>query len=133
MKNRGMVKYVSLILYVVFIFYAARSVFAEESPLQIPGPVDDFLKTLNKINLDKVNIPLLDKFSADNAKGFINKTTGEGVLNFVGNMWNKANAWMAVNIGISLSEVIKVVINLVVWVLELALKLIKAGLSYLPV
>lgn len=132
--SRGFTKTIFLVVCVVFISISgARSIFAEESPLQVPGPVDDFLKTLKKVNLDKVNIPLLDKFSADNTKGFINRTTGEGVLSFIGGMWNKANAWMAINMGISFSEAVRVVVNLVVWVLELALKLIKAGLSYLPV
>lgn len=37
------------------------------------------------------------------------------------------------NIGVSFSEILRVVGNFIVWGFELVIKLLKAGLSYLPV
>lgn len=132
MKNRGVVWCFLPILCVVSLFYfMTPAVFAEEQQLPLPGPISDFMKTLEKVKIDGINVSLRDmdigKFTG------VESQTGVGVWDFIKNVWDSINSWMIQNIGISFSEVIRAAVNLIVWVIELALKLIKAGLNYLPV
>ncbi len=110
--------------------FAQSSDTAGSSPsINFPGPITDFMNSLNKISIDNSSLKL-----PDNPQGG-EKLIGQKTINGsqIGEWWNKINSWLVQNIGVSFSEIIRVVGNFIVWGFELVVKLLKVGLSYLPV
>jgi len=103
---------------------------AGSSPsISLPGPVTDFINSLDKIKLDNSVVSLPDNIQGGE------KLIGQRVISEsqIGDWWNKINSWLTQNIGVSFSEILRVVGNFIVWGFELVVKLLKVGLSYLPV
>ncbi len=97
--------------------------------IDLPKPISDFVDSLNNIKLDRNSIQLPDNLNAGE------KLIGQNTFNEseISGWWNKLNTWLTQNIGISFSEILRTVGNFIVWAFELIVKLLKAGLSYLPV
>ncbi len=97
--------------------------------IDLPKPIGDFVDSLNKIKFDKTTTELPDSLQGGE------KLIGQRIISEsqIGEWWNKINSWLMQNIGISFSEILRTVGNFVVWGFELVIKLLKAGLSYLPV
>lgn len=97
--------------------------------ISFPGPITDFMNSLDKIKLDNSFIKLPDNIQGGE------KLIGQRTIteSQIGEWWNKINSWLTENIGVSFSEILRVVGNFIVWGFELVIKLLKVGLSYLPV
>lgn len=97
--------------------------------IDLPKPISDFVDSLNNIKLDRNSIQLPDNLNAGE------KLIGQNTFNEseISGWWNNLNTWLTQNIGISFSEILRTVGNFIVWAFELIVKLLKAGLSYLPV
>ena len=129
----------SFVSFFIFSLIVPLSVFAEVSfspetvgsspSISLPGPITDFFDSLNKIKIDNSVIKL-----SDNLQGG-EKLIGQRVISEsqIGEWWNKINSWLMERIGISFSEILRTVGNFIVWGFELVIKLLRAGLSYLPV
>lgn len=81
----------------------------------IPAPIASFIDKLK--NIDIGGQPFVSSGSMD----FSSVKSG----------WNSINNWFLENIGVSFTEIVKSVANLVIWIWEIIIKLIKVGLSYL--
>jgi hypothetical protein len=46
--------------------------------------------------------------------------------------WDSLNGWLESNIGISLSEIIRTLLNFIIWVFELIVKILQAVINILP-
>ncbi len=124
-----MFKKISIILLLPF-FIAPVFISAQTAPVlpniidvgqviteSIPAPISGFIDKLKNINIG-------DQSSILGDSGSIN-------LSNVKSSWNSINNWFFQNIGISFTEIVKSIANLVIWVWEIIIKLIKVGLSYL--
>jgi len=114
--------------FLVLSLFCVFSAKAEGIIPSLPNEVSDLFKTFEKINIDKNS-----QIFSINTQGI--KAPGDLVKNFgwLKDIWNKINLWLLQNVGISFSEIIRVVVNFFVWVLELFIKILKALISYLPV
>ncbi len=83
--------------------------------LTLPGPISDFIDKLKGINVGP---------STPGGSGSIDLSSLRG-------FWDSLNNWFSSNIGISFTDIIKLIFNFIIWVWELVIKLIQAGLSYL--
>ena len=81
----------------------------------IPAPIANFIDKLKGIDIG--GQPSVSGDSLD----FSNVKSG----------WDSINNWFLQNIGVSFTEIVKSVANLVIWIWEIVIKLIKVGLSYL--
>ena len=89
---------------------------AMPSNINLPAPLTDFIDKLKTINVSGgSNMPGGSSIDLSSAKGF----------------WASINNWFISNVGVSLTDIIKAVFNFIIWVWELIIKLIQAGLSYL--
>lgn len=97
--------------------------------ISLPGPIVDFMNSLDKIKLDNSVIKLPDNLQGGE------KLIGQRAIteSQIGEWWNKINFWLMENLGVSFSEILRVVGNFIVWGFELVIKLLKVGLSYLPI
>jgi len=94
----------------------------------LPGPARDLLNMAEKIHIDVSRIPIVNKFiqsiqSSDFQSG--------DFIRSLENVWERLNAWLEQNIGVSLKEIIRGIGNLFVWIFEFIVNLIKAGISHL--
>ncbi|MGC9603580.1 MAG: hypothetical protein ABSF47_03900 [Minisyncoccia bacterium] len=84
----------------------------------LPAPVSDFVNKLKGV--------------FENGPGMSGPTNGPQInLSDVGGTWASINSWFSSKIGVSLTDIIKAVVNLIIWIWELIIKLIQTGLSYL--
>jgi hypothetical protein len=81
----------------------------------LPDPISNFIDKLKGIDI---------KGSAGADGGSMDLSSAKGA-------WDSINNWFLENIGVSLNEIIKAIANLIIWVWELIIKLIKTGISYL--
>lgn len=82
---------------------------------QLPKPVTDFVNSAKQIGGDLT----LKGSSLDL------KTVSPG------NLWNDANSWLERNVGVNLTQIIKGIGNIIVWVLSFILNIFKWGLSFI--
>jgi hypothetical protein len=89
-------------------------------PDSLPAPISDFANKLKGI------------FNGGSI-GNISVPSGEPNMSLsdVGGTWASINNWFVSKIGISLTDIIKTIANLIIWFWELVIKLIQTGLSYL--
>ena len=87
---------------------------------------------------DKLPAPISE--FANKLKGVFENSPGSGLsfsgdaptsLSDIGSSWASINDWFVSKIGISLSDIIKTIANLIIWFWQLIIKLIQTGLSYL--
>lgn len=90
----------------------------------MPGPVNDLLDTINKIQLPTIDV------GGSSAGGSLNLGQGN-VTTDLGSIWQNVNNWFSANVGVSLADIIKVAVNFMIWIWELVIKLIQAGLSHI--
>lgn len=83
----------------------------------ITAPISNFVDKLKAIGGSNVSVP--------DASNFDLGPSG------VQGTWDNINNWFVSKIGVSLTDIIKAVVNLIIWVWELIIKLIQVGLSYL--
>ena len=81
----------------------------------IPAPIFGFIEKLKGINIG----------------GQSSVSGGSMDFSSVKEGWDSINNWFLENIGVSFNEIIKSVANLIIWIWEIIIKLIKLGLSYL--
>ena len=129
MKNLLIVFFVVVLLFPAGVFAQSSDIAGSSPSINLPGPITDFMNSLDKIKLDNSVIKLPDNLQGGE------KLIGQRVISEsqIGEWWNKINFWLMQNIGVSFSEILRVVGNFIVWGFELVIKLLKAGLSYLPV
>ncbi len=106
----------------------AQSSVPNVSQQNLPQPVNDLLNTLSKININ--NTPGGSLNTAGGPPSSVNINGGD-ILNQLGNLWQSLNNWFAANTGVSLSDIIKAVVNLIIWIWEIIIKLLQVGLSHL--
>lgn len=99
---------------------------AESIEISVPQPIGDFIQSLGDINIDNVDNRLSNNFSLDKSV-IAQKLSGLGIQD----IWDGANDWMQNTIGISVSQIVRVIGNFIVWSLDLMIKLIKGGLDEL--
>lgn len=84
--------------------------------INLSAPISDFMDKLKNINVGGSAMP----------------GGGSGIdLSSVKGLWDSINNWFISNIGVSFTDIIKAVFNFIIWIWELIIKLIQAGLSYL--
>ncbi|TSA45479.1 hypothetical protein D4R51_01760 [bacterium] len=84
--------------------------------INLSAPISDFMDKLKNINVGGSAMP----------------SGGSSIdLSSVKGFWASINNWFVSNIGISFTDIIKAVFNLIIWIWEVIIKLIQAGLSYL--
>jgi len=84
----------------------------------LPPPVSDFVNKLKGV--------------FENGPGMSTLGNGPQVnLSDVGGTWSSINNWFSSKVGISLTDIIKAIVNLIIWIWEIIIKLIQTGLSYL--
>jgi len=88
---------------------------------QLPAPVSDFISKLKDVFQNGTNGPTVTSLTSGNG---MNLSDASGV-------WNQINNWFSSNIGVSFSDIIRAVVNLIIWIWELIIKLIQVGLSKL--
>ncbi|MEW6617014.1 MAG: hypothetical protein AB1333_01185 [Patescibacteria group bacterium] len=127
------------LIYFFIVILSPLTVFAQSSvpvdtvgsspSISLPSPITDFMNSLDKIKLDNSVIKLPDNIQGGE------KLIGQRVISEsqIGEWWNKINSWLMENLGVSFSEILRVIGNFIVWGFELVVKLLKVGLSYLPV
>lgn len=93
---------------------------------QVPQPISELFDTFGRIKIDFPGIPIINKaiqsfsHAAQNPERVTSDLTG---------IFEKINIWFQNNVGVSLKEITSSLGNFIVWVLELIVRLIKAGLS----
>jgi hypothetical protein len=88
---------------------------------QLPAPVSDFVQKLKTVFQ-----------SGTNGTTISGLTSGSGLdLSDASGLWGQVNNWFSSNIGVSLSDIIRAVVNLIIWIWGLIIKLIQVGLSHL--
>lgn len=126
-----------VILFISFLFLVlsipGTAVFAQngdltDSVVPLLTPIADFTQKLGSIDVDSNGDMLLNNVSQVGGEFLENQIQKSWILD----IWNRVNNWMMQNIGISFSEVIKTISDFVIWMLELIIKLIRAGVSLLP-
>lgn len=55
-----------------------------------------------------------------------------GLNGSLGDMWDSLDSWVYEKIGISISEILQTVINFIIWIFELAIKILQAIIGILP-
>ena len=106
-----------------------------QNPAAVPG--------INNLNLNQIQESLSAPVSdfVNKLKGVFENGPGMGIsspsnglqtnLSDVGGTWASINNWFSSKIGVSLTDIIKAVVNLIIWIWEVIIKLIQTGLSYL--
>ncbi len=89
----------------------------------IPAPVSGFIDQLKTILQNGVN-------AVGNGQALSGGGNGLNLSN-AGDIWNQINDWFSSNIGVSFTDIVKAVVNLIIWIWELIIKLIQVGLSKL--
>ncbi len=107
-----------------FVLFPVGKTSAETTSISVPKPIGDFVESLKEINIDNVDKNISDNISFDGTV-VTEKLSNMGVQG----VWDAANGWMEETLGISLGQIIKAIGNLIMWVLELMIGLIKGGLS----
>lgn len=104
--------------------------YGQGSEVPVPDAINNFIDTLGQIDIDTG-----DAGRGEDALAIGESLLGEGGidLSFIKDLWERANNWMSSNVGVSILEIFRAVANLLIWVFELAVKLIKEGLNAIPV
>lgn len=102
---------------------------------QTPPPVFPDIIDVGQIIIESIPAPIsnfIDKLRGINIGGQ-STVSGGGSMDFssVKEGWDSINNWFSSNIGVSFTEIVKSVANLVIWIWEIIIKLIKVGISYL--
>ncbi len=131
-----MQKTISIILSLVFIIPVLSS--AQTTPPTVPVNID--LNNLSQTISDQLPAPVSDFIqklkdvfqNGTNGTTINGLTSGNGIdLSNASGLWSQINNWFSSNIGVSLSDVIRAIANLIIWVWELIIKLIQVGLSHI--
>lgn len=103
------------------------------------GPFQDLWNLLKRITpFNKENINSFNIINNSNSNDFINtnvennpqiKITPENFLGFLENLWNQINDWFSEKIGVSFRDILKVVINIIIWFWELIIKILQELVS----
>ncbi|MEK7464525.1 MAG: hypothetical protein AAB617_01975 [Patescibacteria group bacterium] len=92
----------------------------------LPQPIKDLYDTTSKINIGEKNSidvnKIIEKGSEFNPSDVFYKAR---------EIWSNANSWMGSHIGVSLSEIVRGIVGVVVWALEFIIDLFKKLLSFL--
>lgn len=118
-----------LLTILILLMVPFTSLAQEESllaQLQVPEPITELFNTFENIDIDTSRIPILNRAFQGFGQAVQNP---EGAANDLTGLFERINAWFQSNVGVSLGEITKAIGNFIVWVLELIVKLIKAGLS----
>jgi len=132
----------SVIVVIVIIFWQpqvfAQNFITDQNQLTppvnnlIPQPFKDLFQTFGKININISRIPVLNKiFSRASTEAQNISSNPAGLISWFKNLWERINIWLENNIGVSLREIIRAVVNVFIWILEFIIKLVKQGLSVL--
>jgi len=105
---------------------------AAQEDIPIPNPVENFIDMLGQIEVNSGGDPI-SRDAMELGEGIFG---GDGSidlnLGFIGDIWENINEWMRSTIGISLMEIFQAFANLIIWLLELTVNLIKEGLEAIP-
>jgi hypothetical protein len=55
-----------------------------------------------------------------------------GLNGSLGDMWGSLDSWVFEKIGISIGEILQTIINFIIWMFELAIKILQAIIGILP-
>lgn len=55
-----------------------------------------------------------------------------GLNGSLGDMWSSLDSWVFEKIGISIGEILQTIINFIIWIFELAIKILQAIIGILP-
>lgn len=113
----------SLQFFIVPVFASAQT-----API-IPDVID-----VGQVITESIPAPIanfIDKLKGINIGGQPSVSGGSMDFSSVKSGWDSINNWFTQNIGVSFTEIVKSVANLVIWIWEIIIKLIKVGLSYL--
>ena len=123
-----------LIILILIAISAPFAGLAQEFSLDnIPEPVTELVDTFSKIQVDiDVGGGSFLKKTLESIKNFVFTivlTPGE-FFSYVQNIWDNINTWLEDHIGVSFREIIRSVVNFFVWSLELIIRLMKWGISF---
>lgn len=110
----------------IIILFLPLSSSAQNILNELPESVTNLFDTFSQIKINVGSIPIVEstlktiQTTAQNPQGLTSGLT---------DLFESINRWFGTNIGVSLGEIIKAIGSFVVWVLELIVKLIQAGLE----
>lgn len=108
----------------------AQSVDLSKIQQSLPGPVNDLVNLVQKVKIDAPNANL-----TSGSNGGIDINLGQlgqsGVSGDLGSIWQSANNWVSSHVGISLNDIVKAILNIVIWIWQFLIGLLKDLVSHL--
>lgn len=112
-----------------FAFFTSRVIAMAQEPIlnlgEIPRPITELFNAFSRIKIDVSSIPFVERAfqSIRDAVQDPGRTTTN-----ITDFFRGISDWFQKNIGVNLFDIIKAIGNFIVWILELIVKFIKAGL-----
>lgn len=86
----------------------------------LPGPFSDLVNLIQKVRIDTPNVNLTG------STGQMNISSGD-----ISNIWQNINNWFLAHIGVSLTSIIKAVLNIIIWIWQLIISLLQSAVQHL--
>ena len=123
-----------LIILILIAISAPFTGLAQEFSLDnIPAPVTELVDTFSKVQIDiDVGGGSFLKRTFENIKDFVFTiiiTPGE-FFSYIQDVWDNVNTWLEDHVGVSFREIIRSVVSFFIWSLELIIRLMKWGISF---
>ncbi|MGC9046533.1 MAG: hypothetical protein ACP5IC_00185 [Minisyncoccia bacterium] len=99
--------------------------------LIVPEPLKDLWNTFSKIKFDSIGQNIVSNPLVQKAASQVKQVAGSGINTNPSGLWNNANNWFVSKIGVSLFDIIKSIINVFIWFLNLISQMLKIGLDML--
>ena len=115
------------ILIIAFLVpFAAGAQTSQNFQENLPGPVNDILNLVKGVKVSSPNLDVSQESVDQTVQQIASGNTGD-----LSSWWQSINGWFSTNIGVSLADIIKAVVNLVIWVWELVIKLLQSAVQNL--
>jgi hypothetical protein len=106
--------------------FAASAQTSQNFQENLPGPVNDLLNLVKGVKVSSPNLNVSQQSVDQTVQQIASGNTGD-----LSSWWQSINGWFSANIGVSLADIIKAVVNLVIWVWELVIKLLQSAVQNL--
>ncbi len=124
--------FLTILLIVSFIPFVVNAQTPPNAQENLPGPVNDLWNLLQKVRVDSPNLDVSQQGIGQTVQQIANgKISQSAVSGDLSSWWQSINGWFSANIGVSLGDIIKAVVNLVIWVWELIIKLLQGAVQNL--
>lgn len=93
-----------------------------------PGPLNDLLNLIQNVKIGTPNLDVTQQSVSQTVNQIAQGNVSSGDLS---SWWQGVNNWFMANTGVSLSAIIKAVVNLIIWVWEFVIKLLQNAVQNL--